>query len=309
MKLKRRSIIVLAALLLGLLAGGGWWWQRSRTPELVWTAINVNYLPQMGEGDAHLLQINRTNFFLIDTGHSLYAPRLMSFLKEQGVRRLNAIIISHGHSDHYGGLIPLLRSTISVERVYFNPPPPELVSHEWWGCSADDLSAIQSELSERNIPLMALTDQTRWTFENGITLQALYAYDGINTPIGRTDINDTSAILLLTHRRLRYLFTGDLNQALGRYITAQNAVVPLQADILKVPHHGAESLPDNDFFEAVRPAVMVVSGARGLWLSERCQRVRLRADTCPTFVTGLHGDIVVESSGYSYWIKTRRHQE
>ncbi|MBI2437682.1 MAG: MBL fold metallo-hydrolase [Lentisphaerae bacterium] len=299
----------LLALLLLAIVAGIWWWVRSRAPDLVWTAIDVNYLSEHGEGDAHLLQINRTNFFLIDTGYPLYAPRLISFLQEQGVRRLAAVIISHGHSDHYGGLIPILQSTIAVERVYFNLPPPELATNEWWGCSAEDLAAIQSELRERNIPLLALTDQSRWTFRNDITLKVLYAYDGLHTPIGRTDINDMSAIMLLTHRRLKYLFTGDLNSALGHYVTVQNRVVPLKADILKVPHHGAESLPDNDFFEAVAPAVMIVPSAKGMWLSERCQRLRLRADTCPTFVTGLHGDIAVESSGYSYRIKTRRHQQ
>ena len=296
----RTLIFGLPLLVLALLAGG-WWWARA--PDLVWTAINVNYLTQ--QGDAHLLQINHTNYFLIDTGHKLYAPRLIRFLQQQGVRRLNAVIITHGHNDHYGGLIPILQSPIAVERIYFNPPAPELVTNEWWGCSPTELDDIRNELARRGIPLAPMTAQTRWSFANGIALRVLYIYDGLHTPLGRTDINDTSAILMLTHRRMKYLLASDLNRALGHYITAQNGAVPLKADILKVPHHGTESLPDNDFFETVRPAVMVVPSPKELWLSERSHRVRLLADTCPTFINGLHGDIVIKS--YGYWYRITNH--
>ncbi len=276
---------------------------NGRAPDLVWTAIDVNGLPQ--QGDANLLQINRTNYFLIDTGHKLYAPRLIRFLQGQGVNHLNAVIITHGHSDHYGGLIPILQTNITVGRVYFNPPAMELVTNELFGCSPAELDDIRSELAQRGIPMTPMTDRTCWSFANGITLRVLYIYDGLHTPVGRTDINDTSAIIMLTHRHLKYLFAGDLNTALGRYVTGLNATTPLQADILKVPHHGTEGLAGNEFFDAVQPSVMVVPSPKALWLSERSRRVRLRAETCKTYVNGVHGDIVIESHGSSYSITNR----
>jgi beta-lactamase superfamily II metal-dependent hydrolase len=114
---------------------------------------------------------------------------------------------------------------------------------------------------------------------------------------------------MLTHRRMKYLLAGDLNRAIGHYITAQNGIVPLKADILKVPHHGTEGLAGNEFFEAVRPSVMIVPSHKELWLSERSQRIRRMTNTCPIFVNGLHGDIVIESYGDSYRLTTRSHHE
>ena len=89
---------------------------------------------------------------------------------------------------------------------------------------------------------------------------ALYAFDGVNTPVGKTDINGMSLILLLTHSGVRALFTGDLNDPIGAYLakSGHNGVNNLKADILKVPHPGADPLASNDFFDSVGARVALV---------------------------------------------------
>ncbi len=275
----------------------------SKTPDLIWTAIDVN--SQNQQGDAHLLQINQRINILIDTGHRLYSEKLLQFLKDRNITRLNAVIISHGHSDHYGGLVFLLRNNIRVDSVYFNPPAIELIHQEWWGCNTAEIEEIQHECMRRNIPITPMTDKTVWLFDNDISLKVLYIYNGIDTPIGKTDINDTSAIIMLTHRDIKILFAGDLNRSLGNYVTKRNDIVPLKANILKVPHHGGESLPLKNFFEVVNPDVMVVPTTTSLWQSDRCQRVRTLSKNCQTYVNGLNGDITIKFYGDSYHVETQ----
>lgn len=272
-------------------------------PDLVWTAIDVNAPDQ--QADAHLLRLNHCINILIDTGHPASAARLLEFLLSQGVSRLSAVIISHGHRDHYGGLLHLLTNNISVATVYFNPPAAELVAGEPWGCSQEEIDEIIAELNNRNIPLLKMTDQTQWIFDNGIKLEVLYVHDGLSPPIGRTDINDTSAVIMLTHQRLKFLFTGDLNARLGEIIVNNQEQRPVKADVLKVPHHGTESFPADAFFAAVAPTAMIVPAPEKLWLSERSQRMRGLASRCATYVNGLDGDIVVRSNGRHYRIECR----
>ncbi len=300
----KKRILTIAGL--ALLAATGWFgYYLFQDPSLVWTAINVNDQDQ--HADAHLLKINRQTHILIDTGHPDTADSLLKFLKEQRITRLNAVIITHSHRDHYGGLIPLIQAGITIDSVYFNPAPPYLVHQEPLLCSQPEIEQILYALHDNQIPLTAMTTDSQWVFDNGISLKVLYIYDGLRTPIGHTDINDTSAIIRLTHHKIRILFAGDLNQPLGRYITQHQVPTSIKADVLKVPHHGAEGLPDGEFFEAIHPKAMVVPAPRSLWLSERCQRVRSLAARYPTYVNGLDGHIVLKSNGYKFHIETQWH--
>lgn len=297
---KRVGLLVVVVSILLAVAGFLYWLS---VPDLVWTAIDVNY--QLQQADANLLQINRDVNILIDTGHRQYAGRLLGFLKKNRINRLNVIIITHGHRDHFGGLIPILQSGIKVDSVYFNPPDPSLISNELWGVNFDEIDAIQREIRERGIPLVQMSDETQWLFRNGISLKVLYIFDGINTPVGRTDINDTSAIIMLTHHKLKFLFAGEVNATIGDYITQRTNIISLKADFLKVPHHGAEGLPKNEFFAAVDPEVMVIPATSDLWFSDRCKRIRMLPGPALKLVNCIHGDIVIKSFGKSYRIETR----
>ncbi len=275
---------------------------RAEKPALIWTAINVNSKNQ--QADANLLQIGDEVNILIDAGHILYANDLLQFLRDKHIRHFRAIIISHAHNDHYGALPYLLRNGITAEAVYFNPPARELIEREYWGGNMDDIEEIRQECAERGIPVLTMTDSTEWLFGNDVSMHVLYIFDGVDTPVGTTDINDTSAIIMLKHGKMKYLFPGDLNRALGEYITDRANAISIKADVLKVPHHGAEGLADDSFFHAVNPQAMIVPAPSDLWLSDRCARVRNLASTYPAYVNGLHGHITVQSFGDRFEITT-----
>jgi competence protein ComEC len=138
------------------------------------------------------------------------------------------------------------------------------------------------------------------------SLDVVCLYDGINTPIGETDMNDTSIIVRFTHGKTRALFTGDLNLALGTYLATSD--FDLKADILKVPHHGTEGVAPNEFFKRVGARVALVPSPTELWFSLRSKRVRdyFKDAGVPAYVSGMHGDVTVNFTGTDFTVVTQR---
>jgi competence protein ComEC len=265
-----------------------------------WTAINVSDGIQ---GDAHLLQTSDKSI-LIDTGHaSNSGTRLLPFLRNHDISKIDAVFISHAHVDHYQGLFALINNNIHIGLVYFNFPAKEQCLKESYGCNWAELRDLKKIIEKKKIPVLKIKPGINIRLSKTVGMEVLYIFDGINTPVGKTDINDMSAVIMVTHGKNRFLFTGDLNNKIGTYI-AQNAT-DIRADVLKVPHHGTESLAPNSFFEKVNPEILIVPSPKGLWESKRSARVRklARERNYRTYVNGIHGDIIVKSDGKSISIE------
>jgi len=291
-----RSIIAL--LFTCILAGC-----HSNRDKLVWTSIDVN--TPYTQADAHLLTFDITNHVLIDTGSRQSGEKLINYFQGRKCRSIQSVIITHGHRDHYGGMIPLLNSGIAVGCVYFNPPPADLVATERpWGCSDEEISEIRMELQKRNIPLKAIKNDTVWVLGNNAVMRVICAFNGLDTPVGRTDINDTSAVMMLTHKNIKIIFAADLNRAIGDYLATNCPPDLLRADILKFPHHGTESFPNDSLFAAVNAKTVIVPAPKELWLSERSARARRLTKDCTVYVNGIDGNISVLSDGNTFSIRS-----
>jgi competence protein ComEC len=294
----------LKRLLLALVALGTTWiavsWATgsSRSPrETVWTMLNVN--SGLAQADAHVLQMPDGQVFMVDVGDA--TSDVAGMLRARGIRYVDKVFISHPHKDHYGGLESLLDEGIGVGAVYMNEPIREVCDVERpWGCDFAHVQKLLGRCRSRGIPVKAMHAGDLLYDLGGTRLEVLYAYDGLDSPIGRTDVNDTSVILLLTHGPTKALFTGDLNAAMGAYLARHAARI--QANILKVPHHGAEGVAPNEFFDRVAPQLALVPAPASLWQSDRNRRVRehLQVMGVETLVNGLHGDVTVRLGAAGY---------
>lgn len=273
-----------------------------------WTMINVS--PVKNQADCHLIELPDGRVVLIDAAEAADAPgAAVAFLKTQRIRRIDLVVLSHFHWDHYGKLLEIINAGIKVERVAINlPGSREIADVEIpWGCNWEDVQSVLRFLADRQIPVFTPKIGERLIeIKRGETVTALDVvclYDGINTPIGRTDMNDTSMLVRLTHGPTRVLFTGDLNQRLGAWLAT--STFDLKADILKVPHHGTEGLAPNEFFAKVDPKIAMVPSPEELWFSLRSKRTRdyFAERKIPIYVSGIHGSVTVEMTGTGYTIK------
>jgi competence protein ComEC len=275
---------------------------------LTWTMINVNYSPQ--QGDAHLIQTRDGKNILIDTGHLDPARKaLVPFLQAKGIKKIDTVFITHPHKDHYDGLLAVLESGIPINDVYFNLPDKQVCDSEIpWGCDYEHILNYRKMLASNQVNILEAKSGMQFYFGWGSSLKILYAFDGVNTPVGRTDINDMSLIMQLKHGFNTALFTGDLNAKLGEYLARE--AKDINADILKLPHHGTEGAAPDAFYSAVSPKDVLVPSPALLWCSPRSARMKnwVESHKMATYVNGFSGHIIVKMGFFGYQIETERPQ-
>lgn len=273
------------------------YYTEAKDPDVEWTMINVNYSEQ--QADAHLIKVRNGKTILIDVGHRNTAGRsLVPFLKNRSIKKIDTIFITHPHIDHYGGLDALLNDEIKIKEIYFNIPDKTICDQEIpWGCNYSEVLAMHEKIRKKGIKLTSARVGQRYDLGKHTWIDLLYAFDGVHTPVGKTDINDISLIMMMHHNEFRFLFTGDLNQKIGSYLAQSSTEI--SADILKVPHHGTEGTAPNSFFKKVNPRYALVPAPEHLWLSERSKRIRnwFKKNKIPVFVNGISGNIHVSVTG------------
>ena len=289
-----------------IVPGGGGQGETTR-----WTMLMVS--PKDDVADCHLIRLPDGRKVLIDAGKLGDSPgAALAAVQAQNITALDLVILSHFHIDHYGALWDLIEAGITIKRVAINVPVQAAADLEkGWGCNLDHVRATLKKLEEHHIPYFTPkigerileTTTAQGTF---VALDVICLYDGLNSPIGLTDVNETSMIVRLSHGSTRALFTGDLGGRLGAYLATSN--FDLKADILKAPHHGAEGCAPNEFFDRVGARAVLVPAPKNLWASGRSMRIRnyFIEHHIPTYVSALRGNVTAVLTATDFRIESER---
>ncbi len=263
----------------------------------VWTMVNV--CPHQAQADFHLISLPSGRTVAIDMGEAVDSTGIvLGTLASRGIRELDLLVISHFHRDHYDQVLPALRAGLRIKQIACSVPHRMVAKREQpWGC---DFRDVQRHLRvfdrqgikwtvprEGEILLEEGDDQV-----SGVSLRTICCFDGVNTPVGVTDVNDTSLVCRLQHGNESVLFTGDLNASIGQWLADNRDIASTH---LKMPHHGAEGCTPNAFYNRTAPHHAYVTAFKSLWNSDRDKRTREWTQNAgiPTHVSALHGNAVV----------------
>ena len=248
----------------------------------------------VGQGDCELIRTGEYNI-LIDSGDIDCENEVVGFLKYSGVERLDIVIVTHPHTDHYGAMYEVLRN-FEVGLCLMPELPEDMIPY---GITYERFLTV---IANNDIPARYAKADERFYLGDDCWLDILSPryYD-------HSDLNDFSITAKFVHGENSFLFTGDLQEFSELDLIESGADV--DADVLKVGHHGSAGASCAEFLNKVTPDIAVFEAAEyNLYRHPRTEVLdRLKDAGCSeTYSTANNGNIVIISDGEDLRVVTEK---
>ncbi|HEX8171815.1 MAG TPA: DNA internalization-related competence protein ComEC/Rec2 [Thermoanaerobaculia bacterium] len=192
----------------------------------------------VGQGDAIAVR-SGAHTLLVDGGPD---TRVLPLLADRGIRRIDAIVLTHAHPDHCGALPDVVRQ-LDVGAVWVSPRR----------FTGDCALALLEACSATRTPLHLVRDGTILHSGNVTTTALLPSLTFRHSPE-----NNASVVLRVSADKRTFLLTGDIEREAELDLLDRD----LHADVLKTAHHGSRSSTSEALLEAVRPRIAAISCGR-----------------------------------------------
>ena len=239
--------------------------------------LTVHFL-DVGQADCALLECGG-EYMLIDGGNIGDGRMVIAYLQELGVEELKAVVCTHAHEDHVGGL-PSVLAVYPVKQVF--APTKTYASKVF-----DDF-LYYTDQQRLTVTIPSPGDEMTLGQAQVTVLGPLKSY---------AETNDTSIVMKVVFGETSFLFTGDM-EVLAENDLLENGT-DLKADVLKVGHHGSDTSTGYRFLYEVDPAYAVISVGEGNKYGHPTDITlsRLNDAVCTIFRTDHLGTVVAVSDG------------
>ena len=257
----------------------------------------------VGQADAILLQDGKRNI-MIDVGNDAKdkvgdsggRQALIKALDKAGVNRIKTIFVTHHHRDHMGNIM-YVRGKYGVSNIYDS-------GYVNSGYKAS--VALDRDLRAGRYNGQALKAGDKITIDKNYYIEVLAPGDFL----GKKDLknmNNTSLVLMLHYGSFKMLLTGDA-EALVEEALQQKYGTALQADVLKVGHHGSKTSSYWPFISKVKPKYALIScGDFSIYKHPNKNVVgSLTHLGAKMLTTHDHGTLTVTTDGKSFDVLTER---
>lgn len=240
--------------------------------------LQIHYL-DVGQADCALLECDG-EYILIDGGNIGDSSQVVSYLEQAGVQQLKAVVCTHAHEDHVGGL-PGVLAVYPTEAVY---APTRTYASD---CFDDFLYYTDQQGLTVTIPEVG--DVIPFGQSTAEILGPVKSYP---------ETNNTSLVLMVTYGSTRFLFTGDMEADAEADLIDSGA--DLKADVLKAGHHGSDTSSSYRFLYQVSPEHTVISVGADNKYGHPDQQILSRLQDAESVIyrTDKLGTVIAHSDGY-----------
>ena len=201
------------------------------------------YVFDVGQGDATLIRTPNHFNILVDGGpDNNVVYKLGKYLPFYD-RQIDLMILTHPHSDHIAGLIEVLRR-YQVKKIFTTGVIYNSVEYSIW----------QETALKEGSEIKIINHPQNFISSDGVKLEILFPDRSLKNQKLK-NVNNASIVAKLVYRDAAILLTGDYEEE-EKLITRN---LDLQADILKVGHHGSKTANNLEFLRVVQPKLAIIS--------------------------------------------------
>ena len=251
--------------------------------------LTVRFL-DVGLGDAILFRSPSGKTMLVDAGSGLMAGDLVSELDAAGITNLDIVLATHPHEDHIGGMGTVM-TRYRVGQFIDAGVPHTTATYEH----------LMKQTEALRIPYRKVQAGDTITLDNGVTFRVV-SPDGTLLSADENEnaaenLNENSIVLTMTYGNITFLLMGDATAEAERFV--QNSGISLDADVLKVGHHGSSHSSGTGFLARVRPAVSIieVGSPNPYGYPSPATIARLQETGSAVYRTDLNGTVIITTDG------------
>ena len=245
----------------------------------------------VGQGDATLITCDG-EAMLVDAGDNNKGTAVQLYLEKQNVDELKYVVGTHPDADHIGGLDVIITKF-------------DITSGEVWMPDVDNDTRTYEDV----VDAITYRGYSRVAPGVGDTYSLGSAVITILGPVFKSyEGNDNSIVLLVTHGKHRFILMGDTSEAeekdmlysAGGVLSwkVSGDVAHMQADVIRIGHHGSKYSTSQEFLDEVNPTYAVISVGDNSYghPSADCLN-KLRTKGVRLFRTDEQGSIIATSDG------------
>ncbi len=245
-------------------------------------STRIHFIP-VGQGDSTFIEFPDGTNLLVDAGGTRMGQdpglhRVLPYLKSLGIRRIDYVIVSHAHLDHFGGLPALVRPFRPRHFIYDAAE------------SSPTLIQLVKNMQNAGSELIPIDNTANIKLEKTVLK--------IIRPGGdvRGSTNDMSLVVSVKLANASVLLPGDIEEASEAWLVANNLLQP--HTIIKLPHHGSKTSSTQPFVDALQPKIAIIPVGKHNHFGHPSAKVldRYTASGATTFRTDQNGLIVLDIS-------------
>ena len=236
----------------------------------------------VGQGDSSLIITPKGKTILIDAGDEAHAKKVVSYIREQGIEKLDLVIATHPDADHIGGMDKVIKN---FDIGVFAMPDASAKTNQY--------KQIQRELKAKKMKATRLYQGDEVQIDDDIDFEILSPVKGKKYD----DTNEYSIVAKIVYKDTSFILMGDAT--MENEVDIINNVPDIDIDVLKLGHHGSSTSSSDYFITKTSPKIAIISCGKNNKYGHPHQEVMrvLKKHGVTPYRTDEMGDIVITSDG------------